>query len=898
MRPAILAPAVLAATLAFAADIAPSTPGALQVTKPGGSVVDMPLRHTKVSIEVSAFVARATVEQVFENPFDAPVEAVYTFPLGDRAAVDDFELTVGDRTIRGEIKRREEARAVYEEARAAGYQAALLEQERPNVFTQSVANLEPGKAITVRLRTVETLRYERGTYRLAFPLVVGPKYVPGGGAVQDAARINPPVLRPGMRSGHDVAIEVSLDAGVPISNLTSPSHKIVSEARSMSRAFVRLADGDAIPNKDFLLRWSVSSEKPAVGYLAHRDGLDGFFALLVQPKGEINAAEAMPKEIVFVLDTSGSMSGIPIEASKRLVSKALHEMGPRDTFNLIRFAGDNEAYSKTFLPNDRAAIEGALRWIERQQGGGGTEMLAALQAAFVAPADPNRVRIVVFLTDGYVGNEEQILAEIGKVLGDARIYTIGIGGSVHHYLLDRMADLGRGAYVFVRPDESADDALEAFRSWVTRPYLTDLSIDWGALPVADFGSERLRDLGSGQTMTLVGRYLSSGEGDVVVRGRLAGRAWEQRIRVKLPEKELKHEALGALWARGRIEGLMLGAVQGPSEAIRAEVTALALEYRLMSPYTSFVAVDDSRVVNPTGTSTTVHQAVPLPEGVSFEGIFGKEGPVPVAPEPITQQERTRADSREARLSASPPGAATKYSAEFIQDLPVGGRFYQNVLAPPPPPPPLPSRARDRDFMTTKVSGLSSVAPSRAETRRARFESPRLDEGFMNADAHIVDAAFRVLADLADDGKISPAEGKPALAALLASQRTDGSMARNLGVHAVATWALAEAALALPSEPLVAKARAQALRFLVAAAKAGVSDAESALWARLVLRGLDPAAASSIVPPGTIASEAYESLRSALVASRTGRAEKPRPARTPFDRLLAAIGRRNLKVVRG
>src|SRR5262245_28890720 len=304
MRVPILALALLLPALTLAADVAPATPGALQVTKPGGQVVDMPLRHTKVSIEVSAFVARATVEQVFGNPFDAPVEAVYTFPLPDRAAVDDFELQVGERTIKGEIKRREEARAVYQQARSAGYQAALLEQERPNIFTQSVANLEPGKEITVRLRTVETLKYERGIYRLAFPLVVGPRYVPGGGRVADAARITPPVLPPRTRSGHDVSIEVSLDAGVPISSLTSPSHKVVSEARSLSRAFVRLADGDAIPNKDFLLRWSVSQEKPAVGVLAHKDGLDGFFTLLVQPKGEIQAAEAMPKEIVFVLDTS------------------------------------------------------------------------------------------------------------------------------------------------------------------------------------------------------------------------------------------------------------------------------------------------------------------------------------------------------------------------------------------------------------------------------------------------------------------------------------------------------------------------------------------------------------------------------------------------------------------
>ena len=1030
MRAFILALAVLAPTL---------TPAALLVTKPGGQTVDMPLKHTKVSIEVTAFVARATVEQVFENPFDEPVEAVYTFPLPDRAAVDDFELTVGERTIRGEIKRREEARAVYREARAAGYQAALLEQERPNIFTQTVANLEPGMPITVRLRTIETLRYERGTYRLAFPLVVGPRYVAGGNAGKDAACINPAILPQGMRSGHDVSIEVSLDAGVPISNLTSPSHKIISEARSVSRAFVRLADGDAIPNKDFLLRWSVASEKPAVGMLAHRDGLDGFFTLLVQPKGEIEAAEAMPKEIVFVLDTSGSMYGVPLDASKRLVAKALHAMGPRDTFNLIRFAGDNEAYSKSFLPNDAGSVESALRWFEGQGGGGGTDILSALKAAFVAPPDPNRVRIVVFLTDGYVGNEPQILAEIGKVLGDARIYTIGIGSSVNHYLLDRMADLGRGAYVFVRPDEKADDALEAFRSWVTKPYLTDLSIDWGDLHVADFGSERLRDLGSGQTLTLVGRYLGAGDGDIVVRGRLAGRAWEQRIHVKLPEKEAKNEALAALWARGRIEELTLGAAQGMNDAVQAEITALALQYQLMSPFTSFVAVDDSVVVNPGGISPTVHQAVPLPEGVSFEGIFGKEGPAglrthaepqtiaaaPVPAPPSTGTGSTgglrirvidgadkspvvgasvtlsntaklvatttflsdvkgetlfpvlraasgyvvqvimdgyagvrqdasvqRGSVKEVVISLNPEQverltvlaekvqvdldqneAATKFSSDFVQELPVAGRFYQNVMAPAPgiqdpdgDGNPNVNGARERDFKT-QVSGISNVDPLTGQflnrvasdsleeltvvtagagaeygrgtpAPKAKLAKPILPAPIPSADAFVLDAAFRVLADLADDGQLSPAEGMPALAALLGAQRADGAVAGDLGVHAVATWALAEAALERPAEAMVTQARAKALTYLVDVAKSGgAMNPEAARWSRLVLGALDPAAASAIPAPVEPPSAAYERLRNALAGSRSGAQVKPQPGYGAFDRLVSTIRRKNLRVVR-
>jgi Ca-activated chloride channel family protein len=555
MNPRI--PPLAAFLLSILPVAAADSPGALVVEQPGGTKVEMPLEHTKVSIEVSAFVARATVEQTFRNPFEKPVEAVYTFPLGDRAAVDDFEMQIGDRIVRGEIRRREEAREEYERARSEGYQAALLEQERPNLFTQSVANLLPGEPIVVRLRTVETLAYERGTYRLTFPLVVGPRYVPGGGRVPDAAKVLPPALKPDTRSGHDVEIAVSLDAGVPVGTIESPSHRIGVVRSDARRATVVLADADTIPNKDFLLRWSVASDDPAVGVLVHRDGVDGFFAFLVQPKAEVSAVEAAPKEITFVVDTSGSMSGIPIEASKRLIQKALRELGPKDTFNLIRFAGDNAVWSREPRPNTPAAVEEAIAWLEDLRGAGGTELLSAMRAAFARPKDERRLRVVIFATDGYVGNEAEILASIGEVLGDARIYCLGIGSSVNHYLLDRMADLGHGAYVFVRADESADDALAAFRSWVTRPYLTDLEIDWGALPVADTIPAKPRDLFSGQTLSVVGRYLGAASGEVVVRGKLGGVPWERRVKIDLPERAPRHASLASLWARRRVEGLML-----------------------------------------------------------------------------------------------------------------------------------------------------------------------------------------------------------------------------------------------------------------------------------------------------------------------------------------------------
>jgi hypothetical protein len=592
-------------------------------------------------------------------------------------------------------------------------------------------------------------------------------------------------------------------------------------------------------------------------------------------------------------------------------------------------------------------------------------------AAFARPADPNRLRVVVFLTDGYVGDEAEILSAIGNILGDARIYTVGIGTSVNHHLLGRMADLGRGAYVFVRPDESADDALEAFRSWVTLPYLTDLSIDWGALPVADLTPERLPDLGSGQTLTVVGRYLSAGEGDVAVRGKVGGRYFQQSLHVVLPEREAGNEALSSLWARGRIEELLRVPVNPTPDSVTAEVIALALTYRLMSPYTSFVAVDDSRVVNASGTARTIHQALPLPDGVSFAGIFGSEGPAGLRkvdasaaqPEDKTDAE-TEVDRNEgvvggvvggisgvvlpAAMPAPPPPPvltervivvgeksavdlaqkqggtkfssdfvanlavgersgididdnqrSTTFSAGFLSDLPVAGRFYQQVFALAPGlqdakkdgNPNVPG-AREREFKT-KVGGIAS-----GDAPPGGLIPPERGDRLLNV-------AFRLLADLADDGKLSAAEGRPALAALLAAQRGSGVIADDVAVHAVATWALAEAAIVLPDDPWVVAARTKAIDYLASLAQPGgwparpgeAVDAETTRWARLVLGSIRTASVASIPAPKGEPSKRYVQLRSSLAAAKSGAAPPVVTGRLPFERLVRSIGRGHLRVVR-
>ena len=545
--------------------------------------------------------------------------------------------------------------------------------------------------------------------------------------------------------------------------------------------------------------------------------------------------------------------------------------------------------------------------MNRQSGGGGTELLRALEAAFIRPADPNRLRVVVFLTDGYVGNEAEILAAIGKVVGDARIYAIGIGSSVNHYLLASMADLGRGAYVFVRPDESADDALEAFRSWVTLPYLTDLSIDWGVLPVADLAPERIPDVGSGQTLTLVGRYLGAGSGNVVVRGKIGGRYFEQTLRVVLPEREMKDEALASLWARTRIGALLRDAGNPVPPSVEAEVTDLALTYRLMSPFTSFVAIDDSRVVNPSGNPTTVCQALPIPESVSFEGVFGTDGPRGLrneaAAEPEIEDGEGEADelipvSKSAgavpMVARDDKSTTHKFSSEFISDLPVAGRAYQNVV-------PI-----SRGVQSPDGDGNPNVNGARERTFRTKLAGlPREFVGAREDGERLLDTAFRVLADLADDGRLSSAEGKPALAALLAAQRGSGAISESVAVHTVATWALAEAARDLPDDAWVRDAQKKAADYLIQLRQPtgwptrlhGEIDAEATRWARLVLGWIAPASVQSVPVPAGEPSLQYAKLRAALAAARSGAALSASTGPSAFERLVRAISRGNLKAVK-
>lgn len=615
----------LGAGPAWAGSTAPVTEGTLR-TREAGAVVAVPLEHTEVKVRIDGFIADVEVDQRFHNPFGHKIEAVYLFPLPAKSAVNGYELVTGGRTIRGEIKLKDDARNIYKAAKTKGYVAALLTQERPNLFTQSVANIEPGATLEVRLHYVQALGYDDGAYELVFPMVAGPRFVPKASRV-DATAVQPPVLPAGTRSGHDIGVTVEIDAGVAIRNLRSPSHQI--EAASVSAHEARAAIGahDTVPNKDFILRYDVAGDRgPAFAVVPHRaGGADaGSFFFMAQPPVRPDAAQVTPKEMVFVIDTSSSMQGRPLDKAKQAIARAVKGMHPDDTFQIVRFDDTATALGSKPLANKPKNVEHALAWLDQLQAGGGTDMTTGIRAALAFPHDRARLRIVVFLTDGFIGNEDEILALVQDQLGDSRLFSFGVGSSVNRYLLDEMAALGRGAVQVVRPDEDTEAAVARLEHRIASPLITDIAIDWKDLAVEGVTPRRIPDLFAGEPLVLSGRYTKPGAATVTVTGKLAGRGVTFDVPVTLPEAR-DRPAIAAIWARSRITELARQQLKAEKPEIRQQIIDLALANHLMSAYTAFVAVDSSRVTAG-GKPQTVAVPVEVPEGLrSTTGNYGGSG---------------------------------------------------------------------------------------------------------------------------------------------------------------------------------------------------------------------------------------------------------------------------------
>ncbi len=614
-------------SIAHAAD----DPRPMLLAVDGDTRTELPLVSSAMRVEVRGPIAQVQVTQTFSNPADKPVELVYVFPLHEDGAVGAMTMRIGPRLIRAIIKKREEARAAYEDARQEGKTAALLEEERPNVFTQSVANVMPGESIAIALTYDVLLDPDGDVYELALPTVVGPRYNPGvaidapssGTGVQvdtdrvpDASRISPQAAPPGKLTGNVVTLDLDVDAGLPVTTIESPTHRIATTSVAADHFKIALADKDMVADRDFVLRWKVTVASPTLATLAHKGSGHGHLALIVQPP-PLDAGRAPAREMVFVVDTSGSMSGEPLALAKRGMRYALEHLRPEDSFRIMNFSTSVAAFEDgRSMAATRDNVRAGLSYVNGVDAGGGTEMLEGIKAALSDPPADGRDRFIVFMTDGYIGNEDEIFAAVSSRLDKrTHLFSFGVGSSVNRHLLDGLARSGKGAAQYLLLQEAPEPQVEKFYARLDAPLLHDLRVDWGGLDVTDATPGDVADLFAGQPLVVAARYGRGGRATVKVTGKAAGRTLELTIPVVLPDRGGDGDVLARLWARRRIGEQMDRLAMRWDQEIVNDVTAVALEHALLSPWTAFIAIDD--IPRAEGLPTdTVAVPVELPAGVT------------------------------------------------------------------------------------------------------------------------------------------------------------------------------------------------------------------------------------------------------------------------------------------
>jgi len=589
-----------------------------------------PLENTAVQARLEGPVASVDVSQRFRNPYGDTIEAAYVFPLPNDAAVGDFVLRVGDRVIRGIVREREEAEAMHRDARAQGHVASLLTEERTNIFMEKVANIEPGASIEVTLTYYNMIDYRDGWYEWRFPLVVGPRFNPPGerdgigstrvgGSVESDQKTHVEYLRPGARTDRGVQIDVAIDAGVPIRALESPSHTIVAAPPESSIATARFVGGEELANRDFVLRYRVAGAEPQVGLVSTKsaDG-KGYFALTLYPPEVVRIEKRAPIDLVYVIDRSGSMSGRPLAQVKEVVRASLGKLHRGDRFQIVDFGSDARGFGDAMVVVDDRSIVDARRHVDALNADGGTMVLEGLRRALALPSDEGRVRYLVFLTDGFVSNEAEIIGEMHKTLAGRRVFAFGIGSSANWAMLEGMADTGRGAVADISSGGDAVAVMDAFMERIAHPIVHDATLSLSGVSVDQLWPRRMPDLIAGRPVTVFGIYTGSGTSQVSLHG-WSGSERVERTWMLTFANDTQSKALERIWARAQIATWSDDATWQPErgDEIRRDILATALRYGIASPYTAFVAVDGSRVTSGSDRRTVV-QPVPMPEGVRYE----------------------------------------------------------------------------------------------------------------------------------------------------------------------------------------------------------------------------------------------------------------------------------------
>lgn len=626
-----------------------------------------------VDVTVSGPTLRARVTQIFRNPTKDWVEATYIYPLASDGAVDTLKMVVGDRVIVGDIKERQQARVIYEQARRSGQRAALTEQERPNIFTNSVANIGPGETVLVQIEYQEPVQQSGNEYSLRVPLVIGPRYNPapivqrvdfrkdGSGwgttnsdPVPDRDRISPPVLDPAKDAPvNPTSITVHLKAGFALGELKSHYHNVKIESPDNTTCVVTLADGSVPADRDFELSWKPVTEKaPSVGlFREHVGDADYLLAFVTPPAAEQAMQKPLPREVVFGIDNSGSMGGTSIEQAKASLLYALGRLQPNDRFNVIRFDDTMDVLFPASLPADAAHVREATSFVSALQARGGTDMVPAMRAALTDKlADTTMVRQIVFLTDGAIGNEQQLFETITAMPGRSRIFMGGIGSAPNTFLMTRASELGRGAFTHISSVEQVEERMRGLFAKLENPAVTGLTAKFSEAK-ADVTPAIIPDLYRDEPLVLAAK-LDKLAGSLEIKGRVGDRPWS----VTLPlQNAAEGKGLSKLWARRKIGDAEVARTlreMTPEETDKT-ILALALDHQIVTRLTSLVAVDKTPS-RPEGQPLKLGELpLNLPAGWDFEKVFGE------------RPQLTPAQLRERRADAGQP--ATRRPAPVAPD---------------------------------------------------------------------------------------------------------------------------------------------------------------------------------------------------------------------------------------
>ncbi len=610
----------------------------------------LPLKSTQVDVDISGVIADVNVKQTYTNVGKSTIEAIYVFPASTRAAVYAMKMQIGERTIIAKIEEKQKARTDYEIAKKEGRIASLLEEERPNVFRMNVANIVPGATVEVDMSYTELLVPRDKIYEFVYPTVVGPRYVSKGEYETQTNEewTGNPYLEEGEVPSSTLNIALNLSCGLPIQDIRCETHKNDITYIDKSTATIALDDPQG-GNRDFVVQYRLAGDEIESGILLYEDdGGEKFFLAMMQPPAEPKAEQMPPREYIFIVDISGSMHGFPLDVSQRLMKSLLSGLRENDLFNIVCFAGGSNVYAEKSLSATDENINKAITFINRRQGGGGTELLNALQKSMSLNAKEGYARSFIILTDGYVSVEKETFDYIRQNLGNANFFSFGIGSSVNRYLIEGMAHVGYGEPFIALGKREADVEAKRFQKYISQPIMTDISYAFDGFEAYDLIPEHMPDLFAERPLIISGKYKGNAQGTLTITGTTGKKEFSKTIKINKDKttkpfweggesiisdylnSEKQNKALKYLWAREKIRLLSdynsLGRdywseASGNKKTLASEITALGLQYNLLTEYTSFIAVD-SEISNQGGEQTSVKQALPLPQGVSNKALSG------------------------------------------------------------------------------------------------------------------------------------------------------------------------------------------------------------------------------------------------------------------------------------